>query len=255
MAKVITIYNQKGGVGKTTTNINLAACLARLGKKILVVDNDPQGNSGSGLGLELSENNKTIYDYLLSGNSSSIEVYKSKYSNLDIIPADINLTGAEIELPLLEDGRERLKLILSEIKYDYDYVFIDCPPSLGILTINALVAADSILIPIQCEYYALEGVSNLINTYNLIKNKLNHNLKIEGVVLTMYDRRNNLSQQVVEEVKSYFKKMVFSNKIPRNVKLAEAPSYGMPIIEYDIASKGAEKYMALAREFIRRNDG
>lgn len=255
MGKTIAIYNQKGGVGKTTTNINLAACLARLGKKILIIDNDPQGNSSSGVGVDTKNAEHTIYDYLLDSKIKRIVPLKTDYANLDIIIADMDLAGAEIELADEKDREMRLKRVISAVKAEYDYIFIDCPPSLSLLTINSLVAADSILIPIQCEYYALEGVSNLISTYNLIKKKLNPRLKIEAVVLTMYDKRNNLAEQVGNEVVKYFKQLVYDTKIPRNVKLAEAPSYGMPIIAYDISSKGAEMYMALAREFLRRNNG
>ncbi len=250
MAKVIAIFNQKGGVGKTTTNVNLAACLAELGKTVLIVDNDPQGNSTSGLGIDKDSTIYSLYDALIDDVDPLDIVMKTDFKNLDIIPSNIQLAGAEIELIDLAQREQRLARIIGQLTDYYDYIFIDCPPSLGILTLNSLVAADGILIPIQCEYYALEGVSQLINTYKLVRKNLNKALTIEGVVISMYDPRNNLSQQVVAEVKKYFQDKVYQTLIPRNVRLAEAPSHGLPIIHYDRKSRGAEQYMLLAKEFL-----
>jgi len=255
MGKAIAIFNQKGGVGKTTTNINLTANLGKLGKKILVIDIDPQGNTTSGFGQVSRYLENTIYDALLGDEEIGKCIMKSKFRNIDLIPADMQLAGAEIELTASEGREFRLMRIIEKIRDNYDYIFIDCPPSLGLLTINALTAADGVLIPIQCEYYALEGVSQLMNTIGLIRNKLNPSLKIEGVLLSMFDKRTNLSMQVVEEVKEYFKEKVYKTVIPRNVKLAEAPSYGLPITEYDPKSKGAEAYQALAEEFLKVEGG
>ncbi len=251
MGKAIAIFNQKGGVGKTTTNINLSACLATLGKKILIIDNDPQGNSTSGLGINKSATVFNLYDLLLSDINPEDAIMKTGYENLDIIPSNVQLAGAEIEMIDLEKREFRLKYIVDALKEKYDYIFVDCPPSLGLLTINSLVAVDGILVPIQCEYYALEGVSQLINTFKLMKKNLNKNLQIEGVLISMYDSRTNLSQQVVDEVEKYFQGKVYKTRIPRNIKLAEAPSFGKPIIYYDEKSKGAESYLALAKEFLR----
>ncbi|MGI6746740.1 MAG: ParA family protein [Anaerovoracaceae bacterium] len=251
MGKAIAIFNQKGGVGKTTTNINLAACLALKGKKILILDIDPQGNTTSGMGISKKGLDRTMYEVLLSDKiEPSDAIIPTRVKNLDIIPASVQLAGAEIELVQLEGREKRLKKALDKIKSKYDYIFIDCPPSLGLLTINSLTAVDSVLIPIQCEFYALEGVSQLMSTIDLVKRNMNPKLEIQGVILSMFDGRTNLSIQVVEEVKKYFKEKVYTTVIPRNVRLAEAPSYGMPIMEYDPKSKGAEAYSEFAEEFL-----
>ncbi len=250
MAKTIAVFNQKGGVGKTTTNVNLSACLAHLGKSVLIIDNDPQGNSTSGLGIAKDSTTYSLYDALIDNVDPIETVIKTDFEGLDIIPSNIQLAGAEIELIDLAKREHRLMQIVEQLSAYYDYIFIDCPPSLGILTLNSLVAADSILIPIQCEYYALEGVSQLINTYKLVRKSLNPKLEIEGVVISMFDLRNNLSIQVVAEVKKYFQDKVYKTLIPRNVRLAEAPSHGLPIIYYDRNSKGAIRYMGLAKEFL-----
>lgn len=251
MGKAIAIFNQKGGVGKTTTNINLAACLALKGKKILILDIDPQGNTTSGMGISKKGLERTMYEVLISDKLEPIDaIIPTRIKNLDIIPASVQLAGAEIELVQLEGREKRLKKALDKIKGNYDYIFIDCPPSLGLLTINSLTAVDSVLIPIQCEFYALEGVSQLMSTIELVKKNMNANLEIQGVILSMFDGRTNLSIQVVEEVKKYFKEKVYTTVIPRNVRLAEAPSYGMPITEYDPKSKGAEAYFEFAEEFL-----
>ena len=251
MGKAIAIFNQKGGVGKTTTNINLAACLALKGKKILILDIDPQGNTTSGIGISKKGLDKTTYEVLINDKLEPKDaILQTRIKNLDIIPASVQLAGAEIELVQLEGREKRLKKALDKIKSKYDYIFIDCPPSLGLLTINSLTAVDSVLIPIQCEFYALEGVSQLMSTIELVKKNLNRSLEIQGVILSMFDGRTNLSIQVVEEVKKYFKEKVYTTVIPRNVRLAEAPSYGMPITEYDPKSKGAEAYFEFAEEFL-----
>ncbi|WP_027399631.1 ParA family protein [Anaerovorax odorimutans] len=251
MGKAIAIFNQKGGVGKTTTNINLAACLALKGKKVLILDIDPQGNTTSGMGIAKKGLEKTMYEVLINDKMHPKEaILKTSVENLDIIAASVQLAGAEIELVQLEGREKRLKKALDKIKSNYDYIFIDCPPSLGLLTINSLTAVDSVLIPIQCEFYALEGVSQLMSTIDLVKKSLNKNLEIQGVILSMFDGRTNLSIQVVEEVKKYFRQKVYATVIPRNVRLAEAPSYGMPITEYDPKSKGAEAYIEFAEEFL-----
>ena len=258
MGKAIAIFNQKGGVGKTTTNINLGACLAAKGKKVLVIDIDPQGNTTSGLGVSKKELGYSTYELLLDDVDARDAIIETQVENMDIIPASVQLAGAEVELISI-DGREtRLKKAIDSVKDEYDYIFIDCPPSLGLLTINSLTAVDSVLIPIQCEFYALEGVSQLMSTIELVKKKLNPDIQVEGVILSMFDGRTNLSIQVVEEVKKYFKEKVYSTVIPRNVRLAEAPSYGMPIIEYDPRSAGAEAYKEFADEFLsmeEENDG
>jgi len=251
LGKSIAIFNQKGGVGKTTTNINLAACLALKKKKILVMDIDPQGNTTSGLGISKKNLETTMYEVLIDEDIDPNQaIRETSIENLKILPASVRLAGGEIELVQLEGREHRLLNALNKIKSNYDYIFIDCPPSLGLLTINSLTAVDSVLIPIQCEFYALEGVSQLMSTIDLVKQKLNPGLEIEGVILSMFDGRTNLSIQVVEEVKKYFKDKVYGTVIPRNVRLAEAPSYGMPIIEYDANSKGAEAYMEFANEFL-----
>lgn len=250
MGKIIAVFNQKGGVGKTTTNVNLSACLAHLGKKILVVDIDPQGNTTSGFGIDKDGIELSIYDILINGTDTREAIVSTNINNLDLIPSNAELAGAEIELTSSDNRESTLKNSISYLRDYYDFIFIDCPPSLGLLTINALVASDSVIIPIQCEYYALEGVSQLMNTIKLVKSSLNPKLEIEGVVLSMFDGRTNLSIQVVDEVKKYFKGKVYTTIIPRNVRLAEAPSHGLSIIEYDPKSKGAEAYMELAKEFL-----
>ena len=251
MSKIICIANQKGGVGKTTTAVNLAACLAEEGKKTLLVDLDPQGNATSGLGVRAGK--KTVYEALLGGVTLDSAIEKTKPKKLSVAPADIRLAGAELELANLERREYRLRAALEPLRKDYDFILIDCPPSLGLLTVNALTAAQSILIPIQCEYYALEGVTALMNTVQRVKRGLNPGLEIEGVLLTMLDGRTNLGLQVVAEVKKHFKQQVFKTTIPRNVRLGEAPSHGLPIHLYDARSTGAEAYTALAKEVIKKN--
>ncbi len=255
MGKSIAIFNQKGGVGKTTTNINLAACLAIKGKKVLVLDIDPQGNTTSGLGIAKKGLKNTMYEVLIvDGYDPHNAIRQTMVNDLDIIPASVELAGAEVEMVQLEGRDKRLKRALDMVKDNYDYLFIDCPPSLGLLTINSLTAVDSVLIPIQCEFYALEGVSQLMSTIDLVKKGVNKGLEIQGVILSMFDGRTNLSIQVVEEVKKYFKQKVYSTVIPRNVRLAEAPSYGLPIMEYDPKSNGARAYMDFAEEFLALED-
>jgi chromosome partitioning protein len=250
MGKAIAIFNQKGGVGKTTTNINLAACLAMKGKRILILDIDPQGNTTSGLGISKKFLEKTLYSVLIEEADPASAIISTGIPGLWIIPASVELAGAEIELVELEGRERRLKDALEKVKEDYDYIFIDCPPSLGLLTINSLTAVDSVLIPIQCEFYALEGVSQLMSTIELVRQNLNPELEVQGVILSMFDGRTNLSIQVVEEVKKYFKNKVYSTVIPRNVKLAEAPGFGLPITHYDPHSKGADAYREFADEFL-----
>ena len=250
MVKVIAVANQKGGVGKTTTAVNLAACLAKEGRKVLLIDSDPQGNATSGLGFDKRDVKKCIYDALINEVPMADTLKHTAYENLDVIPATIQLAGAEIELVSLMNRESRLKNALERIKHDYDYVIIDCPPSLGLLTINALTAASSVMIPVQCEFYALEGITMLMNTIQLVQRNLNPALKLEGVVMTMFDSRTNLAQDVVEEVKKYFKTKMYKTIVPRNVRLSEAPSHGMPVIDYDSKSKGAQVYMELAQEVI-----
>ncbi|MBK3496813.1 ParA family protein [Viridibacillus sp. YIM B01967] len=251
MGKTIAIANQKGGVGKTTTSVNLSACLAHLGKKVLMIDTDPQGNATSGVGINKGEVHKCIYDVLIDDEPIKDVIQETKVKNLYIVPATIALAGAEIELVSTISREVRLKHAIEDAKNDFDYIVIDCPPSLGLLTINSLTASDSILIPVQCEYYALEGLSQLLSTVRLVQKHLNHQLTIEGVLLTMLDARTNLGLQVIEEVKKYFQDKVFKTVIPRNVRLSEAPSHGEPIIVYDAKSRGAEGYLELAREVIK----
>ena len=247
MVKVIAIANQKGGVGKTTTAVNLAACLAQKGRKVLMLDTDPQGNATSGLGFDKRDIKKCIYDTLINDVMMKDVLLHSDYENLDVIPATIQLAGAEIELVSLMNREGRLKNALERVKHDYDYVLIDCPPSLGLLTINALTAANSVLVPIQC---ALEGVSQLMNPIKLVQRNLNPALKLEGVLMTMFDQRTNLSSEVVGEVRKYFNTKMYNTIIPRNVRLSEAPSHGQPVIVYDPKSKGAQVYMELAAEVL-----
>ena len=251
MGKIIAVVNQKGGVGKTTTAVNLSCVLAKKGKKVLLIDEDPQGNATSGLGIQ-KKLEKSTYDIIINDTEIEEVITETSIKNLNLCPSNINLAGAEVELVSLQEREMKLKEKLDKVKDRYHYIIIDCPPSLGLLTINSLTAADSILIPIQCEYYALEGVGQLMNTVNLIKKQLNKNLYIEGVVLTMNDARTNLSTQVISEVKRYFKDNVYKTIIPRNVKLSEAPSYGMPITQYAPMSKGARFYEKLANELIKQ---
>lgn len=252
MGKAIAIFNQKGGVGKTTTNINLAACLANKGKKVLLLDIDPQGNTTSGLGIDKRNMEYSTYDLLIEKDFDTPKaIIKTGTEGLDLIPASVSLSGAEVELVNVKGREKRLKKAMDKVKKKYDYIFIDCPPSLGLLTVNSLTAVDSVLIPIQCEFYALEGVAQLMNTIEIVKKNLNSKLEIEGVILSMFDGRTNLSIQVVEEVKKYFGKKVYTTVIPRNVRLAEAPSYGLPIVEYDPRSTGAEAYREFAEEFLK----
>lgn len=253
LGKAIAIFNQKGGVGKTTTNINLATCLAKEGKHVLMLDIDPQGNTTSGIGISKKELENTVYELLIEDNFDTKDaVIHTSVKNLDLIPANVDLAGAEIELVKLEGRERRLQKAINKIRDQYDYIFIDCPPSLGLLTINSLSAVDAVLIPIQCEFYALEGVSQLMSTIDLVRQSLKPELEIEGVVLSMFDGRTNLSIQVVQEVKKYFGSKVYSTVIPRNIRLAEAPSFGLPIVEYDPKSKGAIAYKAFAEEFLER---
>ncbi len=250
MGKSIAIFNQKGGVGKTTTNVNLSASIGQLGKKVLVLDMDPQGNTTSGYGIDKDIIENTIYEVIIDGLDINKAIIQTDFTNVHIVASASELAGTEIELANEKDREYRLRESLDKIKNLYDYIFIDCPPSLGMLTINALTAVDSVLIPIQCEYYALEGVSQLMSTYKLVKKRLNPNIEIQGVILSMFDGRANLSIQVVEEVKKYFKGSVYTTLIPRNVRLAEAPSYGKPAIYYDTKCRGTLAYKELAEEFI-----
>ena len=253
MGKVISVANQKGGVGKTTTAVNLSALLAKKGKKVLLIDTDPQGNATSGVGVEKTVS-FSVYDVLVDDVEIENTLQLTEMKNLEVCPSNINVAGAEVQLVSKENREYKLKEKIQKIKDDYDYIIIDCPPSLGLVTLNAFTASDSVLIPIQCEYYALEGLGQLINTINLVKKHLNKELVIEGALLTMYDARTNLSNQVVKEVKNYFDDKVYKTVIPRNVKLSEAPSYGMPICMYDARSKGSRCYDKFAKEFIKKNE-
>ena len=253
MGRIIAIANQKGGVGKTTTAINLAAALAEAGQRVLGIDFDPQGNLSSGIGIEKESIKNSVYDLLINGVDFYSVLQETEIKNLDVLPTNVNLAGAEIELQDEANRDTKLKEKIEAIRANYDFIIVDCPPSLSLLTINALTAADSVLIPIQCEYYALEGLGQMVKTINLIRKKLNKKLTIEGVVFTMYDARTNLSQQVVESVKETLDEYIYNSVIPRNVRLAEAPSYGKPITEYDTRSSGAESYRMLAAEVISRN--
>ena len=253
MSKVISLANQKGGVGKTTTSINLAAALAKLGKHVLLVDADPQANTSSGLGVEIRELDNTIYECLVNGVDPHSAIVHTKTKNLDMMPSHIDLVGAEIEMLNMDHREQLLKNILTQVRDEYDYILIDCSPSLGLITVNALTASDSVIIPVQCEFFALEGIAKLLNTIKIIKSKLNPALKIEGFLLTMFDNRLRLSNQVYEEVKRHFGDLVFNTVIARNVRLSEAPSHGVSVLEYDSSSRGAKNYTALAKELIARN--
>ena len=254
MGRIIAIANQKGGVGKTTTSINLSSCLAEKGKKVLAIDLDPQGNMTSGLGVEKESVENTVYELILGECTIKESISKTVVDNLTIIPSNVNLAGAEIELLGINDKEYILKTAVDYIRDDYDFIIIDCPPSLNMLTVNAMTTADTVLVPIQCEYYALEGLSQLIHTINLVQERLNPKLQIEGVVFTMYDVRTNLSNQVVDTVKENIDSKIYNTMIPRNIRLAEAPSYGLPINMYDTRSAGAESYRNLAKEIIERKD-
>ena len=253
MSKIIALANQKGGVGKTTTTINLAASLATLEKTVLVVDADPQANASSGLGVDITEVECSLYECIISQADVRDAIYTTDIEGLDIIPSHIDLVGAEIEMLNLNDREKVLTKVLAPIRNDYDYILIDCSPSLGLITVNALTAANSVIIPVQCEYFALEGISKLLNTIKIIKNKLNPQLEIEGFLLTMYDSRLRLANQIYDEVKRHFQELVFKTVIQRNVKLSESPSHGLPVILYDADSTGSKNHLALAKEIIQKN--
>ena len=252
MGKIISVANQKGGVGKTTTTVNLSTILAKKGKKVLLIDTDPQGNATSGLGVS-KDVELSVYDILIGDTEFDETLQETAIKDLKVCPSNISLAGAEVQLVSMMSREQRLKTKLDKIKDQYDYILIDCPPSLGLVTLNAFTASDSVLIPVQCEYFALEGLGQLLNTVNLVKKHLNKNLEIEGALLTMYDARTNLSNQVVKEVKKYFEDKVYKTVIPRNVRLSEAPSYGMPITVYDPRSKGAKAYEKFAKELLKNN--
>ena len=254
MGRTIAISNQKGGVGKTTTTINLAASLAALEKKVLVVDADPQANATSGLGFDVRSIESSIYECIVEGESTEGSILTTEIDGLHLIPSHIDLVGAEIEMLNMEEREMTLKKILAKVKPEYDYILIDCSPSLGLITVNSLTAADSVLIPVQCEYFALEGLGKLLNTIKIIQGRLNPELAIEGFLLTMYDSRLRLSNQVVEEVRMHFQDMVFDTIIHRNIRLSEAPSYGVPVLHYDAGSKGSVNYLNLAKEILKKND-
>jgi chromosome partitioning protein len=254
MGKVVTIVNQKGGVGKTTTAINLAAGVAVAECSSLLIDTDPQANTTSGLGVDAREDVKNIYDVLVNDLDPHLVVVKTEMPYLSLLPSNINLVGAEVEMVEMENRERLMQEVVEKVRREYDYLFIDCPPSLGLLTLNALVAADAVLIPVQCEYYALEGLSQLLNTIRMVQQGLNPKLEIEGVLMTMYDSRLRLSNQIVEEVKKHFGEKVYQTVISRNVRLSEAPSYGKPVLLYEAVSSGARNYMELAREFLKRQD-
>ncbi|MBN2144738.1 MAG: ParA family protein [Candidatus Aureabacteria bacterium] len=253
MGKIISITNQKGGVGKTTSAINISACLAKSGEKILLVDMDPQANTTSGIGMNKSTIKLSSYDGLILGVDCNKLIHQTDYSNLFLVPSNVNLTGAEIELTQIDAREYKLKKMVSPVRNDFDYIIIDCPPSLGLLTLNSLTASDSVLIPIQAEYFALEGVGQLVQTLDLVRKNLNPNLAIEGILLTMCDFRTNLSKQVAEEVRRYFGDKVYKTSIPRNIKIAESPGFGKPIVYYEMRSIGAEKYLEVTAEFLKLN--
>lgn len=253
MGKIIAVVNQKGGVGKTTTAVNLVSALGLSGKKVLLADCDPQGNSTSGLGIDKRNLKASSYGLLIGKYSAEEAIIQTEFENVDIIPSDMNLAAAEVEMIELENRQNSLKMAFARVRDNYDFIFIDCPPSLGLITINALVASDTLFVPIQCEYFALEGLSQLMASVRQVKRLYNENLELEGVVLTMYDGRLNLTGQVVAEIKKYFSGKLYATAIPRTVRLSEAPSYGMPIQYYDKRSKGAESYNRLAEEFLKRN--
>lgn len=253
MGKIIALANQKGGVGKTTTTINLAASLATLEKRVLVVDADPQANASSGLGIDIRQTDSSIYECLIGTSRATDSIVPTQLDNLSIIPSHIDLVGAELELMNVEGRETVMKRLLSPLKEQFDYILIDCSPSLGLITVNSLTAADSVVIPVQCEYFALEGISKLLNTIRIIKTKLNPSLEIEGFLLTMYDARLRLSNQIYDEIRKHFQELVFDTVIARNVRLSESQSYGMPVIMYDATSKGASNYLHLAQEILNRN--
>ena len=253
MGRTIAIVNQKGGVGKTTSAVNLAACVGARGYRVLLCDIDPQGNATSGLGVNKREVESSTYDMLIDAVEASAVVRHTAFDNLDLLPSNIDLAGAELELSMLDNRESRIRRALAPIKGNYDFIFLDCPPSLGLITLNALCAVDTVLVPIQCEYYALEGLSQLMNTIRQVKRRYNPMIELEGVLLTMYDGRLNLTQQVVQEVKRFFPQKVYASVIPRNVRLSEAPSFGQPVWYYDRSSRGAKAYDALAAEFLRKN--
>ncbi len=252
MSKIISLANQKGGVGKTTTAINLSAALAKAGEKVLLIDADPQANASSGLGVDIRTLDRTIYECLVNGIDPTTAIINTRVKGLDIIPSHIDLVGAEIEMLNIDNRENILKGIVTPLRDKYDYILIDCSPSLGLITVNALTACDSVIIPVQCEFFALEGIAKLLNTVKIIKQKLNPGLKIEGFLLTMYDNRLRLSNQVYEEVKRHFGDLVFDTVIARNVRLSEAPSHGLSVLEYDASSKGAKNYTALAKELLKK---